>query len=77
MTRKQNETEEEKKSREMVEEIASNIAMLSRQVTALLTGRLNRKAILILLANSTRMTQGQVDTVLDAISNLEKTYLKK
>lgn len=72
---KQPETEEEKKSREMIEEIACNIAKLSRQVSALLTGRLKKKSLVILLAHSSSLPQYQVERVLDAIANLERDHL--
>ncbi len=70
------ETEEEKKAREVIEEIATNIAKLSREVSSLLGGRLKKQTILILLANSTKLPQYQVEKVLDAVANLEKTHLK-
>lgn len=68
--------EQEKKAREMVEEIARNIAMLARQVSAILDGRLKKQSIIILLANTTRLPQYQIETVLDAIANMEKNHLK-
>lgn len=71
------ETPEEKKYRENVEEIASNIARLSREVSALLTGRLKEKTIIVLLAHSTQLPQSTIKTVLEAITSLEGTYLKK
>lgn len=71
-----NETPEEKKARENVEDIARNIAQLSRQVSALLTGRLRKASLVILLAHSTKMPQYQVEKVLDAITNLEKNHLQ-
>lgn len=70
------ENPEEKKYRENVEMIATNIAQLSRQVNALLTGRLNRKAIVTLLVQSCKLPQKTVSDVLDAIVDLEKDYLK-
>ncbi len=73
---KSQETEEEKQAREMITEIATNIANLSNQVESLLNGRLNKKAIIILLANSTKMPQYQVENMLEALANLGKTYLK-
>lgn len=70
------ETEEEKKARETVETIACEIAKLSRQVSALLSGRLNRKAVILLLVASSGMNQRDVGMVLDAIEGLEGKYLK-
>lgn len=69
-------TEEEKKHAELVEDIAVNIAQLSRQVSAILNGRIKTKAIVVLLAHSTGMSQRQVTEVLTALQNLEKDYLK-
>lgn len=70
------ETEEEKKAKQMVEDIAINLTQLSRQVSVLLTGRLKKKSLLVLLAHSSRMSQTQVEAVLDAVANLEKDHLK-
>lgn len=77
MSKKQiNETPEEKQYRETVETIAGNISKLARAVTALLEeGPLKKKAIVILLANSSGNTQSTVTQVLDAISNLESDWL--
>ena len=71
------ETKEEKEYREMVETIASNIAQLSRQTSALLTGRLKEKTLLILLANMTGQSQSTIKSVLDALVNMENVLLKK
>ena len=70
------ETIEERQYREMVEGIATGIAKLSRQVDALLTGRLKRKTIIVLLAKSSGYPQNTVDNILSAIQSMEKTYLK-
>lgn len=67
---------DEKKQKEIVEDIACNIAKLSRQVTALMEGRLKEKTILIILSHSTGMSQGDVKRVLDALQGLEDDYLK-
>lgn len=72
----QQESEEEKKARLVVEEIAMNIARLARQVTAILDGRLKRKTILILLSANTGLPQRTVDQVLTAIADMESTNLK-
>lgn len=71
-----NETPEQKRNRETTESIASNIGKLADTVSALLKGPLNRKALLLLLANSSGMSKGQVDTVLVAVENLGKDFLK-
>lgn len=70
------ETEEEKKARETVETIATTIAQLSRQVKALLGGRLNRDSIVVLLAHTTQLPQRTIMSVLSAIENMESKHLK-
>lgn len=71
------ETPEEKANREMVEGIATNIARLSREVTALLGGRVKEKTIIILLSHSTQLPQSTIKQVLEAITNLEANYLNQ
>lgn len=70
------ETEEEKKQREMVEEIATNIARLSREVRAIVGGRLREDAVVTLLVHATKLPRYNVEAVLKAIGNLEKNTLK-
>ncbi len=70
------ETPEEEKNRLMVEQIAGNIASLSKAVSALLNGQLKKRAIVLLLANSTGMSQSAVENVLKALENLETDWLK-
>lgn len=69
------ETPEQKQYRETVEKIANNIAALAKAVDALLHGPLKRKALLVLLANSSGQTQGAVDAVLKALSDMQKDWL--
>lgn len=71
-----NETPEQKRNRETTESIAQNIKALAETVSALLKGPLNRKALLILLANSSGMPKGHVEAVLVAVENLGKDWLK-
>lgn len=71
------ETPEEKQYREMVEGMATNIARLSREVKALLSGRVKQKTIIILLAHSCQLPQSTVKSVLEAVANLEGDYLNK
>jgi hypothetical protein len=73
---KPNETDEDRKAREVVEEIAITIAKLSRQVNAILDGRLKRKSLVILLAHSASLPQRTVEQVLEALQNLEANHLK-
>lgn len=70
-------SEEEKKAQETVEEIAREIVKLSRQVDAILKGRLKLESIVTLLVHSTKMSRNQVRTVLLAIADLENDNLKK
>ena len=71
------ETPEQKAYREMVEQIAGNIASLARAVTSLLHGPLNRKAITLLLAQSSGLSQERVGFVLRALENMEADWLNK
>ena len=72
MANKKELTEEQKTT----QAIADNISKLSDSVSALLNGPLNRKALLILLVASTRMTRRQVNDVLVSLEHLKKDYLK-
>lgn len=71
------ETDEQKRNRETVESIASNLIKLSKAVSALLNGPLKKKALVVLLANSSRLSQVQVETVLLAVENLEFDWLNR
>lgn len=71
------ETEEQKRNREIVESIAGNIASLCQAVKKLLNGPLNKKALVILLASSSSLSQNKVEQVLRAIENLESDWLNK
>ena len=76
MSKKKIETEEERKARETIETIAESIKTLANSVRAFMGGKLNKRAILVLLANATRMQQQEVEKVLEAVENLDKTFLK-
>ena len=71
------ETEEQKRNREIVESIAGNIASLAKAVSALLNGPLKKKAILVLLAQSSGLSQERVGFVLKALEDLEADWLNK
>lgn len=75
MSNKQ-ETPEEKQARETTEGIAKNIERLADSVSSLLKGPLNRKALVTLLAKSSKMTPANVGAVLDSLENLKKDYLR-
>lgn len=71
------ETPEELQYKEMVEGMAMNIARLSREVRALLSGRVQEKTIVLLLSHSCQLPQATVRSVLEALKSFEGTYLKK
>lgn len=75
MAKEIKDTPEEKAKREQIETIAKNIKELTRSVQALLNGELSRKAIVVLLANSSGYTQTVVNSVLVALENLERDWL--
>lgn len=70
------ETPEEKQDRETVEGIAKNLERLANSVASLLRGPLNRKALVTLLARSSKLPPAQVGNVLDSLENLKKDWLK-
>lgn len=71
------ETPEEKAARETVEAIASNIETLANGVRKILEGRLNKRAIVLLLSSASGgMNKEVVERVLNAVASLDKTFLK-
>ncbi len=76
MVKVPDETPEQKASRETVEVIAKNISTLARSVASLISGPLNRKALIALLAHSSGQSKSTVDSVLMALQTLEKDWLK-
>lgn len=71
------ETPEQIAYREMVEKIAGNIASLAKAVNALMNGPLKKRALVVLLANSSGQSQVTVEKVLGALQDLEKDWLNK
>lgn len=71
------ETPEQKEYRELVETIAGNIGILARAVSAMLNGPLKKRALVLLLANSSGQKQNTVESVLKALENLEADWLNK
>lgn len=71
------ETPEQKAYRELVESIAGNITKLADAVASLLNGPLKKRALVLLLASSSRCTQKQVEDVLKALEDLKKDWLNK
>lgn len=70
------ETDEQKKEREMIEEIAENISKLSRSVRALVGGRLKEETIVTLLVHTTKLPKYNVEKVLKALKDMERDHLK-
>lgn len=56
--------------------LATDILKMSAAIKKLNEGQLNEKAVLVLLANSTGLTQRVIKTVLDGINDLAKDYTK-
>jgi hypothetical protein len=52
------------------------IGMLAHGMKALSDSRLRRSTIILLLQDATGLGKKQIDSVLTALSTLEKTYLK-
>lgn len=71
------ETEEQRRNREIIESIAGNISSLCHAVKKLLNGPLNRRALVVLLAQSSQLPQNKVEQVLKAIENLDSDWLNK
>ena len=57
--------------------LAEEIVRLSKAAQALKNSRLTKRAILVLLKDSTGMSFAQIKLVLEALEDLEKTYVKK
>lgn len=75
-TQKSVETDEQRQYRETVESIARNIASLTKAVAALLHGPLKKRALVVLLASSSGLSQAAVSQVLDALASMEKDWLQ-
>lgn len=58
------------------ETIADAVKNVSEGTKKLLNGRLNKRALLLLLSHASGVSQRQVESVLDAMAGLEKRYLK-
>jgi len=67
----------EKTNEEFIQEIAENISRLAGSVQVLLEGKLKKRAIVLLLVDSSGLPQYQVSNLLDSIANLENDWIKK
>lgn len=75
--KKQQETEEEKAARALVEGIAENIIKLASTVRGLINGKMKMHGLVILLASSSKLSQVQVEKVLKALATMDEEYLRK
>ena len=71
------ETPEQKAYRETVEKIANNIATLADAVSSLMNGPLKKKALVVLMAQSSGQSQRTVDIVLQSLQNLRGDWLNR
>ncbi len=71
------ETDDQKQAREIVEKIAGNISSLAKAVSALLNGPVKKRALIILLANSSGQSQHATEQVLKALESMEGDWLNK
>lgn len=73
-------TEEEKKAQEFVEATAQAIIDLANGVSRLLSGRLKKDAVVLLLQEAVGgrsvISKEMVGRILDACANLDKKFLK-
>lgn len=60
-----------------LEEIAKAVAAISDGVKRMRAGKLNDKALILLISHSSNMSQGAVRAVLDGMEGLQKYYFKK
>ena len=60
-----------------VNKIADAVVEVSAAIKNLKNGKLNSKAILVLLAHSTGLPQRDIKKVLDGLDTLAKTYVKQ
>lgn len=78
---KQNISDMQKKKRSIVEmpdedALAQAVKDVSDGVKKMMSGRLNRKALLVLISHASSVSQNTVGHVLDAMADLERKYLK-
>jgi len=67
--------DEERQYKETVEKIANNIANLARAVNSLLRGPLKKRALVVLLASSSGISQASVEAVLKALAEMQNDWL--
>lgn len=70
------ETPEQKAARELVEGIAQNIERLANVVNTIINGRLKKHVLVMILARTAKVSQDNVEAVLNAIASMDKDNLK-
>ncbi len=65
------------KDPEPIELIAKSIIEIADGFAKINASKLNRRALLILLKDSTNLSMGDIGKVLDAVPKLKEMYLKK
>ena len=60
-----------------LEALADNIDLLSQAIVRLESGKLNRRAILILLKHDTNISMRQIEEIFSAIKSLPDKYCNK
>jgi len=68
---------DEKEIEIALEDIAEAIIKISRLGEAIEKSRLNQRAIILLIQNITKVNRNDIKYVLNALPQLEKTFLKK
>ena len=59
-----------------IKEVEAAVVSVSRGMEVLAKSRLKHKTLLLLISHSSRVSQTDVEKVLNALETLEKTYLK-
>lgn len=74
---REGENDAEQKAKETVETVARAVTALAESTRAFLGGKLNKRAILVLLASASGESQATIEKILDAAAELDKTFTKK
>lgn len=56
--------------------LATSIVRISTAVEALRASGLNERAIIVLVADKTKISKGVIETVLDGLGDLRRTYTR-
>ena len=61
----------------IAEDLAEEIVMLSKAFKALDSSRLNRRAVVLLVHDMTKLPKRHINSILDALPDLADRYLKE